>query len=169
MLRLRIGIPAAGLAVGVALGVATHGARSAALRAAPRIPLGQPIGRLLIPRLGESLVFRQGVADSVLQYGPGHYPQTSLPGKPGTVAIAGHRVTHTRPFLRLNLLHRNDLVTLVVSGKRFRYRIYAMRIVTPTSLWVLMRHSRAQRLVLTTCHPPHRATFRLVAFARRVA
>jgi len=124
---------------------------------------------VIIPRLGESLVFRQGVGDAVLQYGPGHYPQTSLPGRPGTVAIAGHRVTHTRPFLHLNLLRRGDLITLAIGRARFRYRVYAMRIVSPSSLWVLMLRSRARRLVLTTCHPPRRATYRLVVFAQQIS
>ena len=165
----RIGIPAAGIVLGLVVAIAAHGARGESLRAPARIPIGHPIGRLLIPRLGDSLVFRQGVADTVLQYGPGHYPQTSLPGQPGTVAIAGHRVTHTRPFLQLNRLRRGDAITLVVHGRRFHYRVYAMRIVTPAALWVLMLRSKVQRLVLTTCHPPRRATFRLVAFARRVA
>jgi sortase A len=164
---VRIVIPAAGLGLVLVLTTAAHGAGGASLHAGARIPISRPIGRLIIPRLGESLVFRQGVNDSVLQYGPGHYPQTSLPGEPGTVAIAGHRVTHTRPFLHLNLLRRGDLITLVVHRRRFHYRVYAMKIVNPAALWVLMLRSRVQRLVLTTCHPPRRATFRLVAFARR--
>jgi sortase A len=166
---MRIGLPVAGLALALVLGAAAHDARGQSPRARARVPIGHPIGRLVIPRLGESLVFRQGVADAVLQYGPGHYPQTSLPGEPGTVGIAGHRVTHTRPFLQLNRLRRGDVVTLVVHRRRFRYRVYAMRIVDPTSLWVLMLRSRVQRLVLTTCHPPRRATFRLVVFARRIS
>lgn len=161
-------IASAAIALGLVLGAATT-ARGESLRAGAHIPTGRPIGRVIIPRLGESLVFRQGVGDAVLQYGPGHYPQTSLPGRPGTVAIAGHRVTHTRPFLHLNLLRRGDLITLAIGRARFRYRVYAMRIVSPSSLWVLMLRSRARRLVLTTCHPPRRATYRLVVFAQQIS
>jgi sortase A len=164
---MRIGIPAAGVVLAFAIAAAAPGAHGQSFRAG-RIPMGQPIGRIVIPRLGESLVFRQGVGASALQFGPGHYPQTSLPGQPGTVGIAGHRVTHTRPFLHLNLLRRGDVITLVVHGRRFRYRVYAMHVVSPTSLWVLMLRSRIQRLVLTTCHPPRTANFRLVVFARRI-
>jgi len=134
-----------------------------------RIATGRPIATLILPRLGEKLVVRQGISASVLQYGPGHYPGTSFPGEPGTVAIAGHRVTHTRPFLRLNLLRKGDPITLVTRRRRFRYRVYAMKIVSPASVWVLMRHSHVRRLVLTTCHPPRYATHRLVVFAREVA
>jgi sortase A len=130
------------------------------------VPIGAPIGTLQIPRLHETVTFRQGVGADVLQYGPGHYPMTKLPGQLGTVAIAGHRTTHTHPFLHLNALRRNDAVVVAVNKRRFTYRVYAMRIVRPTDVWVLMLRSRAARLVLTACHPPHRANYRIVVFAR---
>lgn len=135
------------------------------LRVRP-VPIGAPIGTLRIPRLHESVTFRQGVGADVLQYGPGHYPMTKLPGQLGTVAIAGHRTTHTHPFLHLNDLRRNDDIAVTTDRRTFTYRVYAMRIVRPTSVWVLMLRSRTPRLVLTACHPPHSASFRLVVFAR---
>jgi LPXTG-site transpeptidase (sortase) family protein len=134
----------------------------------PRFGTGARIGTIRIARLHATYVFRQGISANVLQFGPGHYPQTKLPGQPGTVAIAGHRVTHTRPFLRINLLRAGDLIVIRTSWGTFRYSVYAMRIVRPTAVWVLMRHSRTPRLVLTACHPPHTATFRIVVFARQV-
>jgi sortase (surface protein transpeptidase) len=57
---------------------------------------GAILGRVAIPRLDLSAGFRHGVGSAVLAKGPGHYPGTSLPGAGGTVALAGHRVTHTR-------------------------------------------------------------------------
>lgn len=129
------------------------------------VPIGAPIGTLRIPRLHESVTFRQGVGAGVLQYGPGHYPTTDLPGQLGTVAIAGHRTTHTHPFLHLNDLRRNDDIVLTANSRTFTYRVYAMRIVRPTAVWVLMMRSQAPRLVLTACHPPHSAEFRIVVFA----
>jgi len=130
------------------------------------VAIGAPIGTLRIPRLHESVTFRQGVGANVLQYGPGHYPMTKLPGQLGTVAIAGHRTTHTHPFLHLNDLRLNDSIVVTADKRRFTYRVYAMRIVRPTDVWVLMMRSRTPRLVLTACHPPHSAAFRLVVFAR---
>src|SRR5579884_773008 len=129
---------------------------------------GQVIGTLTIPRLHETETFRQGVGASVLQYGPGHYPMTHLPGEAGTVAIAGHRTTHTHPFLHLNDLRANDRIFITAYGRRFVYRVYAMKIVRPTDVWVLMLRSHVPRLVLTACHPPHLATFRIVVFARQI-
>jgi len=130
------------------------------------VPIGATIGTLRIPRLHESVTFRQGIGANVLQYGPGHYPMTDLPGQLGTVAIAGHRTTHTHPFLHLNDLRRNDDIVLTARSRTFTYRVYAMRIVRPTAVWVLMMRSQAPRLVLTACHPPHSAAFRIVVFAR---
>ena len=92
-------IASAAVAIALSAGTPVSGAKAQPTR--ERVPAGRPIGVLIIPRLAEQLVVRQGVAASVLQYGPGHYPQTSLPGQAGTIAIAGHRVTHTRPFLHL--------------------------------------------------------------------
>jgi sortase A len=130
--------------------------------------IGHVIGTLTIPRLHESETFRQGVAADVLQFGPGHYPETHLPGEAGTVAIAGHRTTHTHPFLHLNDLRANDRIIIAAYGRRFVYRVYAMKIVRPTDVWVLMLRSHVPRLVLTACHPPHSAAFRIVVFARQV-
>lgn len=140
---------------------------------APTVPirhvgLGHVIGTLRIPRLHETETFRQGVAADVLQFGPGHYPETHLPGEAGTIAIAGHRTTHTHPFLHLNDLRANDRIFITAHGRRFVYRVYAMKIVRPTDVWVLMLRSRVPRLVLTACHPPHSAAFRIVVFARQI-
>lgn len=135
---------------------------------------GARLGTIGIPRIGLTAPVTQG-AESIytaawpreLNYGPAHYPDTSLPWQPGVVGIAGHRVTHTRPFLRLNLLHKRDLIVLKTHWGVFRYRVYAMKIVKPTGLWVL-HGRRGYRLVLTACHPPHQAYERLIIFARIV-
>ena len=127
---------------------------------------GAVLGRVVIPRLGLSVLFRHGVGAPVLARGPGHYPGTSLPGRGGTIAIAGHRVTHTHPFLRLNRLRKGDRVVLVLRGGRYRYRVFTMRIVPPHQVWPL-RSRGGEQLVLTACHPPRTDAFRLVVFARR--
>ena len=103
----------------------------------------------------------------MLARGPGHYPGTSLPGQGGTIGIAGHRVTHTRPFLRINELCRNALIVLTRGSQRHVYRVSAMRIVAPTEVWPVRRRPGAETLVLTACHPPRTDLRRLVVFAVR--
>jgi sortase A len=129
--------------------------------------LGSPVATLSIPRIRFSGLTHQGVGAAQLALGPGHYPSTSLPGQPGTVAFAGHRVTHTHPFLEINLLRNGDVITVSTHWGRFRYRVYREEIVSPNDTAVL-RNVGFQQLVLTACHPPHTALKRYVVFARRI-
>jgi sortase A len=130
--------------------------------------VGAPIATLSIPRIHFDGLAHQGVAAPQLALGPGHYPSTSLPGQAGTVAFAGHRVTHTHPFLEINLLKRGDVITVETAWGRFRYRVYREEIVSPGDTAIL-RNVGFQQLVLTACHPPHTALKRFVVFARRIA
>ena len=129
--------------------------------------LGAPVATLSIPRIHFNGLAHQGIGATQLALGPGHYPSTSFPGEPGTVAFAGHRVTHTHPFLQINLLRRGDVITVSTKWGTFRYRVYREEIVLPTDVNVL-RNVGFQQLVLTACHPPHSAVERFVVFARRI-
>ncbi|MGN6692569.1 MAG: sortase domain-containing protein, partial [Aquihabitans sp.] len=55
---------------------------------------GDPIAKIRIPSIGVNRTVVSGVALSQLKRGPGHYPETPLPGQKGNVAIAGHRTTY---------------------------------------------------------------------------
>jgi sortase A len=130
--------------------------------------VGSPLATLSIPRIHFDGLAHQGVGAAQLALGPGHYPSSSLPGQAGTVAFAGHRVTHTHPFLEINLLQRGDVITVKTAWGRFEYRVYREEIVSPGDTAVL-RNVGFQQLVLTACHPPHTALKRFVVFARRIA
>jgi LPXTG-site transpeptidase (sortase) family protein len=130
--------------------------------------VGARIGVLTVPRLDTRLPVYEGTAQRVLAKGPGHYRGTSLPGQAGTVAIAGHRVTHTHPFLKINLIRRGDVIVMTTRRGTFRYRVNAMHVVLPTATWVLFRGRKLQRLVLTACHPPHSSRYRYVVMATRI-
>jgi sortase A len=155
----------AALLAALAASMGTPGRQPATLSAGLRT--GAPVATLSIPRLHFRETAHQGVGAPVLALGPGHYPSSSLPGRPGTTAFAGHRVTHTHPFLHINLLRRGDVITVTTRWGRFRYRVYRERIVPPTDVAIL-RNRGFQQLVLTACHPPHTALDRYVVFARRV-
>lgn len=77
-----------------------------------------------------------------------------------TLAIAGHRTTHTQPFLHLPELRRGDEIQV---GKA-HYVVRRSRIVSPSQLWVL----RYTGLVLSACHPAGSARYRYIVFAARV-
>ena len=63
---------------------------------------GDALGKLLIPSIGVSEYVVEGTDADNLRKGPGHYPDTPLPGQRGTVAIAGHRTTYGAPFRKLD-------------------------------------------------------------------
>ena len=128
---------------------------------------GQPIGRVTAKRIGMSQVFVEGTDTQSLRDGPGHYPQTPLPGAPGTVAIAGHRTTYGAPFRKLDKLRKKDKIVVTTHYGRFTYEVEKTQIVEPTALWVTRRVSY-DRLVLTACHPLYSAAQRIVIFARLV-
>jgi len=136
---------------------------------APAAPAaGAPFATISIPAIGLHALVREGVSQRVLDLGPGHYPGSGIPGGRRAVAIAGHRVTHTRPFLRINELERGQRIVLTRRSRRFVYRVSAMRVVDPADVWPIRMRPTVQRLVLTACHPPHSDRKRLVVFAKLV-
>ena len=131
-----------------------------------RQPLpGDAIGRISMPSIGVSEFVVEGTDTANLRKGPGHYPDTPLPGERGTAAIAGHRTTYGAPFRRLDDLRRGDRVAVDLPYGRFVYAVERTRIVDDRDLSVL-RRARHDRLVLTACHPLYSAAQRIVAFAR---
>lgn len=121
---------------------------------------GHAVGVLVIPSLGLRQVVVQGVKSGDLSRGPGHYPSTGLPGSGRVVAIAGHRTTWGAPFRHIDNLKPGD--AMIFCGHVYHY--VGERVVRPSNIGVL--YGRHERLVLTTCTPPHSAEFRLVAVAR---
>jgi sortase A len=137
-------------------------------RVLARQPLeGDAIGRIAIPSIGVSEFVVEGTDTANLRKGPGHYPDTPLPGERGTAAIAGHRTTYGAPFRRLDDLRPGQPVAVDLPYGRFVYRVERVRIVDDEDVSVLRRVGY-DRLVLTACHPLYSAAERVVAFARFV-
>jgi sortase A len=126
---------------------------------------GDAMGRIRIPDIGVSEVVVHGTGTGDLRKGPGHYPETPLPGERGTVAVAGHRTTYGAPFRKLDQLDAGARIEMAMPYGRFTYRVERTRIVPPTALWVTDR-VRFNRLVLSACHPLYSAAERIVVFAR---
>src|SRR5215208_7121913 len=77
-----------------------------------RQPLkGDAIAHIDMPSIGVSEYVVEGTDTASLRKGPGHYPETPLPGAPGTTAIAGHRTTYGAPFRRIDQLGGGDRIT----------------------------------------------------------
>ena len=137
-------------------------------RVIKKMPLpGDAVGRLDIPAIGVREYVVEGTDTANLRKGPGHYPDTPLPGERGTSAIAGHRTTYGAPFRNIDDLERGQEIAVELPYGRYVYQVERTRIVDDSDLSVL-RRVRYDRLVLSACHPLYSAAQRVIAFARLV-
>jgi sortase A len=131
-----------------------------------RRPLkGDAIAEIMIPSIGLNKYVVEGTDVDSLRKGPGHYPETPLPGEPGTSAIAGHRTTYGAPFRKIDQLKPQQVITIDMPDGRFVYRVEQTKIVDEQDLSVLDPVGH-QRLMLSACHPLYSAAERIIAFAR---
>lgn len=128
------------------------------------VPEGEPTARILIPKIGVDKIVVEGVSLRDLKKGPGHYPDTPLPGQKGNAAIAGHRTTYGAPFHRIDELVAGDEINVETVQGKFRYVVTEQLIVSPTQVEVL-DDKGDNRLTLTACHPKYSARQRIVVVA----
>lgn len=107
------------------------------------------IARLEIPRLGVSVVVREGIDAKTLRLAVGHIPGTAWPGATGNVGLAGHRDTF---FRRLRHIQAGDEIRLATEEGSFRYRVGKTSIVMPKDVHVLDQTPQPV-LTLVTCYP----------------
>ena len=152
--------------------------------------LGEPLAVLHVPRLGAdwARVVLEGTAEDQLSQGPGHYVGTALPGQPGNLALAGHRVGKGSPFLDADELRPGDPIVVETADAWYVYRVLGDRasgdfttdpsgipgqqIVRPADVDVIAPVPNAPAaaptgayLTLTTCHPKYSARQRLIVHA----
>jgi sortase A len=139
-----------------------------ARRFSHQVSTGDAIGRIVAPDMdGLDIVFVEGTDSASLEKGPGHYPETPMPGERGTVGIAGHRTTYLAPFRHIDSMEVGDPITLKMPYGTIRYRVEKTAIVEPTDVGVVRRVGY-NRLVLSACNPLYSAAERYIVFARQV-
>lgn len=127
-------------------------------------PEGEATAHIRIPAIGVDKIVVEGVALPDLKKGPGHYPETPLPGQEGNAAIAGHRTTYGAPFNRIDELVAGDEILVETVQGDFRYLVTEQLIVSPSAVDVL-EDKGDNRLTLTACHPKYSARQRIVVVA----
>jgi sortase A len=127
--------------------------------------LGQGVARIEIPKINADYTVVEGTDRESLKNGPGHYPETPLPGETGNAAIAGHRTTYGAPFYRLDELQPGDEIKTQTLKGSFTYIVTEKTIVNPDATDVL-EPKGDNRLTLTTCHPKYSAAKRLIITAQ---
>jgi sortase A len=128
---------------------------------------GSAVAHISIPAIGVDKVVVQGVEVADLKKGPGHYPDSPLPGQPGNAAIAGHRTTYGAPFNRIDELGKGDEILVTTLQGSFRYEVREQLIVSPGEVDVLEDFGD-NRLTLTSCHPKYSASQRIVVVSALV-
>jgi sortase A len=131
----------------------------------PPIERGDVIARLEIPKIHDDpLYVVAGVTLDDLKAGPGHYPDTPLPGQLGNASIAGHRTTYGAPFFDVDQLVAGDqLIVTTITGDRYVYEVTGVQIVSASDYWVVTtRDPGVAELTLTSCHPKYTARDRIV-------
>ncbi len=136
--------------------------------APPPVELGDAAALLEIPKIDIKKLVVEGVGVEDLKSGPGHYPETPMPGEKGNAAIAGHRTTYGAPFYDLNELSPGDPIFVTTGAGRFRYDVVESKVVSPDEVSVL-NPTEDDRLTLTTCHPRFSAAERLIVVAKLVS
>ncbi|HET7490134.1 MAG TPA: class E sortase [Acidimicrobiales bacterium] len=123
-------------------------------------PLVQ-LGTIEIPKIGLVHPVFEGITLNTIDRGPGHWPGTAMPGQPGNAVFAGHRVTHTHPFLNIDQLVAGDQVIFTINGVRSVYVMTSSEVVTPKNLSIV-NQTPTPTATIFGCHPPHSAKFRYV-------
>jgi sortase A len=106
-------------------------------------------GRLEIPRLGLSVMTREGTDPATLDRAVGHIANTARPGASGNAAFAGHRDTF---FSGLRHVRAGDRVVVTTDFGRYEYIVRETRVVSPRDVSVL-DPTPEPTLTLVTCFP----------------
>ncbi len=122
---------------------------------------GEPIGQILIPSIGLDVIMVEGTGKGDLREGPGHWPETPLPGQGGNFVVSGHRTTYGAPFLKLNKVEVGDEIDLVLPYAIARYTVTRVIIVYPDEVDEVAQLGREQ-VSLAACHPLYSAKQRIV-------
>jgi sortase A len=140
---------------------------TAAARYRRTAQVGQPIGKIVVPRLGLHMVLVNGTDHDSLTKGPGRDRRTFMPGQGQLVYIAGHRTTYLAPFAHIDELREGDRITLDMPYATFVYSVTRHRIVRSDDVGVLRSRGREQ-IVLQACHPRFFATHRYLVYGRPI-
>lgn len=119
------------------------------------------IGEIQIPKIGLVHPVYEGVTLTVIDHGPGHWPGSANPGQLGNSVFAGHRVTHSHPFRRINELVPGDEIIFKMQNGTFTYKMTKSSIVTPKDVHIV-NPTQDATVTLFACHPPGSARQRYV-------
>jgi sortase A len=119
------------------------------------------LGTIEIPKLDINETMFDGIRLTTLDKGPGHWPGTAMPGDIGNVVVAGHRVSHSKPFRHIERLVAGDEVIFTTEAGRFVYTVVSTEIVQPNAIYIIDQTAEKTG-TLFACHPPGSTAQRIV-------
>ncbi len=111
--------------------------------------VGDVLGMLSIPTLGQTFVVIEGTGAEELKQGVGHMLDTAMPGEPDNCVISGHRDT---VFSDLGKLETGDQIIMQTAAGTFAYEIGRIRVVDKDDVTVVVPADHAV-LSVSTCYP----------------
>jgi sortase A len=116
------------------------------------IAAGTPVALLNAPAAGiRNVMVVEGTSSGDLLLGPGHLPNTSLPGQGGEAVLVGKSTTAGAPFSGLARLHKGDAVT-VRTGQGF-FHFVVRGLLTPRSQQATIPADRGRLVLVTSAGP----------------
>ena len=125
-------------------------------------------GMVVIPKLNLVHPLFEGIEESAIHWGPGHWPGSAIPGQKGNAVFAGHRVTHTRPFLDIDLLAPGDQMIFHLATGTYVYEVTEHVIVGPSDVWIADQ-TPTPTVTIFACHPKHSAKQRYVVRGKLIS
>jgi len=125
-------------------------------------------GMIVIPKIGLVHPIFEGIDETTIHWGPGHWPGSALPGQRGNTVFAGHRVTHTRPFLDIDRLDPGDRIVFHLATGTYTYEVTDHLVVNPEDVWIA-NPTPDPTVTIFGCHPKHSAAHRYVVRGQLVS
>ena len=125
-------------------------------------------GMIVIPKINLVHPIFEGIDESTIHWGPGHWPGSALPGQRGNTVFAGHRVTHTRPFLDIDRLEPGDRIVFHLATGTYTYEVTDHLVVDPADVWIA-NPTPDPTVTIFGCHPKHSAAHRYVVRGKLVS
>jgi len=126
------------------------------------------LGTLAIPKIGVEMTMYEGIRLTTLDFGPGHWPGSAMPGQNGNVVVAGHRTSKHRVFRDVDQLVEGDEIVFTDDQGSHTYAVRSIEVVEPTAVWIV-EPTDTPTATLFACHPPGSTAQRIVVFADLVA
>ena len=125
-------------------------------------------GMIVIPKINLVHPVFEGIDESAIHWGPGHWPGSALPGMTGNTVFAGHRVTHTRPFLDIDRLAPGDQIIFHLATATHVYEVTDHIIVGPNDVWIT-NPTPTPTVTIFACHPKGSAAKRYVVRGKLIS